>query len=91
MGPLDFANHALNFAAPALCVGLFLALLAPWVLRPAAVRLSWQGQSAVNALAGFAALALGLWFFGNDGKMASYGAMLCACSLAQWAGMRFGH
>ena len=32
MGLLDFANHLLNFVAPAVFVGFFLALTAPVVL-----------------------------------------------------------
>ena len=38
MGPFDFANHLLNFVAPAVFVGFFLALTAPVVLgvRPRA-------------------------------------------------------
>jgi hypothetical protein len=34
------------------------------------------------------ALALGLWFLGNDAKMLSYMAMVLACASSQWCLMR---
>jgi hypothetical protein len=33
-------------------------------------------------------LFAGLWFFGHDGKMASYGAMVLACATSQWVLLR---
>ena len=84
MGPLDFANHLLNFVAPAVFVGFFLALTAPVVLglRPRAG--SWLGLGLVNSLVGCCALAAGLWFFGNDGKMASYLFLVLASAASQF-------
>jgi hypothetical protein len=40
-------------------------------------------QAAINSIAGVVALSVGLWFFGRDGKMASYAAMLLGCALSQ--------
>jgi len=37
---------------------------------------------------GCCALAAGLWFFGNDGKMGTYAGMLLACALSQLAFLR---
>ena len=88
MGPLDFANHLLNFVAPAVFVGFFLALTAPVVLGVRAKPGSWLGLGILNSLVGCCALAAGLWFFGNDGKMGSYAAMLLACAISQLAFMR---
>ena len=88
MGPLDFANHLLNFVAPAVFVGFFLALTAPVVLGIAVKPGSRLGMGILNSLAGGCALAGGLWFFGNDGKMASYAAMLLACAISQLVFMR---
>ena len=45
-------------------------------------------QAAINCVAGVLALGLGLWFFGNDGKMASYAAMVVAVATCQWFGAR---
>ena len=88
MGSLDFANHLLNFVAPALFVGFFLALTAPVVLGVRAKPGSWLGLGILNSLVGCCALAGGLWFFGNDGKMATYAGLLLACSLSQLAFLR---
>jgi len=84
MGPLDLMNHLLNFAAPAVFVGFFLALAAPWVLRTGPRRGSLVTCVLVNSICGVCALLAGLWFFGNDGKMASYLALLFASAASQF-------
>ena len=86
MGPLDIINHLLNFVAPALWVGLVLAAAAPIFMSKGPLAPGIPAQSAINSIAGVLALALGLWFFGRDGKMATYAAMLVACCLGQWLG-----
>jgi hypothetical protein len=84
MGPLDALWHLLNFLAPPLVVGAIaaaLAKLAWWRLLRAAPwwRLAaWAGGAAL--VASIAALVV----FGRDGKMAGYGLMLGACTLALW-------
>lgn len=88
MGPLDFANHLLNFVAPAGFVGFFLALTAPLVLGVRTKPGAWLGSGILNSLVGCCALVAGLWFFGNDGKMATYAGLLAACSLSQLAFLR---
>ena len=91
MGALDLFFHLLSFAAPALALALLLALvvlLAARVLLPRQrALLSWWAQLGVNALVGVAVLALGLWQFGVDGKMATYAALVVAVALAQWVGI----
>jgi hypothetical protein len=42
----------------------------------------------LNTLAALLALSLGLWFWGNDGKMLSYLAMVLACASSQWCLIR---
>lgn len=84
MGPLDLINHLFNFLAPALVVGWLLALLAPLLMRSVRPARSWLAQGALNALAGVTAMGLGLWFFGNDGKMASYGLLVVLVASSQW-------
>jgi hypothetical protein len=88
MGPLDLLNHLLNFAVPALFVGLLLALLAPLFYKKVAVAHGLRAQVAINFVAGLVALVGGLVFFGRDGKMASYAAMVLACAVSQWWAMR---
>lgn len=81
MGPFDLLLHLLNFTAPALAVGLVLALCA---------RLAWPGRgrlwthAGINTLTGVAVLGAGLWWFGRDGKMATYAALVATCAASQW-------
>jgi uncharacterized BrkB/YihY/UPF0761 family membrane protein len=84
MGPLDVLFHLLNFVAPALFTGAALALLARFVLRHKSAKLSLAMQIAINSIAGMAVLAAGLWYFGRDGKMATYAALVVACAVSQW-------
>ncbi len=90
MGPLDLTYHLLSFAAPALGVGLVLALLAPIFMPKRPAGHTVLAQAAINFIAGFVGLGLGLWFFGRDGKMASYGLMLLLCCVAQARSTRWG-
>ena len=89
MGPLDLLNHLLNFVAPAVFVGGLVALLARiWVQKGAAAR-TLIAQAAINSGVGAAVLVAGLVFFGRDGKMATYTALVLACASSQWwAGRR---
>lgn len=84
MGPLDLLIHLANFAAPAAFLAFLLALSA-WVFaakRPAAPALITH--AAINFVAGVAVLAAGLWFFGRDGKMATYAALVGVTATVQW-------
>lgn len=90
MGPLDTLNHLFSFLAPALVVALVLALLGPFFIRKRPGAHAFTAQVAMNFVAGSVALLLGLWFFGNDGKMATYAAMLLLCSAAQASSGRWG-
>jgi hypothetical protein len=88
MGPLDLLNHLLNFFAPAVTVGLLLALVAPLFYRRRPAAPAWHVQAAINSVAGAIALMAGLWFFGHDGNLASYAAMLLACTVCQGLGLQ---
>jgi len=91
MGPLDSLNHIFNFMAPAVVVGVLLAYGAPFLNKNMAVTHAKYVQAAINSVAGIVALSVGLWFFGRDGKMASYAAMVIAISSSQWvASLRRG-
>ena len=88
MGPLDQILHLINFCAPALAVGFVLAVVSPWIMGKSSSALGFIARVAINCVAGVLALALGLWFFGNDGKMASYAAMVLAGASGAWLGAR---
>jgi hypothetical protein len=88
MGFLDLLNHALNFVAPAAWVATLVAIAARLTMRkkPGVPALRWQ--IAINFIASAAALVLGLWFFGRDGKMATYTGMALLCATSQWLMVR---
>lgn len=88
MGPLDQIILLINFCAPALAVGVILALVGPWLMKKSPVALGFIAQAAINCVAGVLALGLGLWYFGNDGKMASYAAMVVVCAISQALALR---
>jgi hypothetical protein len=83
MGPLDFLIHLLGFLAPAFIVAALVALAARLVL-PAASRRGWFTSTLLNFFTGTLVLAAGLWFFGRDGKMATYAALVIAVATTQW-------
>ena len=88
MGPLDLIIHALGFCAPALAVAALVALAARAVLPAQAASSAWWVDAAINFVVGALALAGGLWYFGVDGKMASYAALVAAVASVQWARSR---
>lgn len=82
MGFFDYFLHVCGFIAPAVA----LALLMPGAgrLLIAARGPRYWVQSALGAAVGVAVLLAGLWFFGRDGKMTTYAALVAAIALAQW-------
>jgi hypothetical protein len=81
MGPLDTLFHLLSFVAPALAVAVLVALAARFILPTG---LAWWLHVAINSIAGVATLVAGLWYFGVDGKMATYAALVVAITGCQW-------
>jgi hypothetical protein len=86
MGPVDLSLHLLGFVAPALAVALMVALASRVLMPGRTARRSWWVQFAINTIAGAAVLVAGLWFFGVDGKMATYAVLVVAVATAQWLG-----
>ena len=84
MGLSDQLLHFVNFCAPALAVGVVLAIVGPMFMKKRPPALGFIGHIAINCIAGVSAMGLGLWYFGNDGKMASYAAMVVAIASSQW-------
>jgi hypothetical protein len=82
------ADHILNFLAPALAVAVLLVLLSRifrrfWVSKRPLAQSIWA-QAAIIFIVNVVVLATGLVFFGNDGKMATYAAMVLAAAVCQW-------
>lgn len=84
MNAIDLLEHALSFAAPALAVALGLALAGRFLLPQAGPRPAIWILFALNLLAGLAVLGAGLWYFGHDGKMATYALLVVAVATVQW-------
>lgn len=84
MGPIDSFIHLLNFAAPALGVGVLTALAARIFMRKRPPAQNLYAQAAINFAICLLVLVGGLWFFGHDGKMATYAALVLACGSSQW-------
>lgn len=88
MGFLGLLLHLLNFVAPAAVLAWLLVLAGRW-LRPAAPPLlRWWQQWLLLCTLGVAVLAAGLWWWGRDGKMATYAALVLACGSGQWVLVR---
>lgn len=84
MGFSDILFHLLGFAAPALALGLLLPLASRFLLAPARIVTGFWAQAAIVSACGLAVLGGGLWFFGQDGKMATYGTLVVVACTVQW-------
>lgn len=83
MDTLSLINHLLNLLAPALVTASALALMGPMILKKSPASPGWIANTAINFAASILPLGLGLWYFGRDGKMASYAGMLVCCTISQ--------
>jgi hypothetical protein len=84
MDALDLLTHLLSFLAPAVAVGLAVALAGPLLTPRRASFRRWWAHAAINSLAGALVLAAGLWWWGVDGKMATYAALVAVTGTCQW-------
>ncbi len=81
-------DHLLNLVAPAAVVALLLLLLASFLgrfsgtKRPVAQSI-WV-RVAIIFIVNVVVLVAGLVLFGNDGKMATYAALVLAAATCQW-------
>jgi hypothetical protein len=84
LGPIDAFWHVLNLFGPALGLGLITPTLAKLLWWRALAGVGW-GRLAAWVFAACALVTLmGLVVFGHDGKMATYAAMVFACTAALW-------
>lgn len=84
MDPLSFAIHLLSFAAPALAVAMLVTFAARFLLPRQGAPARWWMPFTVNFVVGLLVLGIGLWFYGRDGKMITYAAMVVAVATCQW-------
>lgn len=83
MGIVDFSVHLLNFAAPALFIALLMVVFARILARKQAVALVWSVQLAINFVVCLVLMLASLWYFGRDGTIAGYAAMVLGCATSQ--------
>ena len=74
----------LDFFAPAIGLGILAATLAKLVWRSDLRPVAWLRLTLVSTVAAALALVSGLLVFGQDGRMATYGAMVLATALVLW-------
>lgn len=89
MGVLDMFYHLINFALPALVLGLVLPLamrLGPMGRRQMQPTLAVQCM--VTSGVGLLVLISGLLLWGRDGKMLTYFGLAVACATSQWVMLR---
>lgn len=83
MAPLDQLLHLLNFFYPAFALGALLALVGSFSSKNRPLARVFVVKTAINTVVGGLVLLFGLWLFGRDGKMATYGALVAACASSQ--------
>jgi len=84
MGPLDLLIHLLSFLAPALALGVAVALAGPLLVARQPSLHRWWVHAAINSVAGALVLLAGLAWWGVDGKMATYAALVVVIATSQW-------
>lgn len=81
-------NHWLNFLAPAAGLAFLLVLTGRLFFKKRSAKLALWRQISMLFVLNALALGIGLWFFGRDGKMATYAAMLVTSATGQWLILR---
>ena len=84
MGPIDLFLHLFNFVAPALSVALVVTVFARFLVPNRGLSLTYIAQVAINFVACTLVLLVGLVFFGRDGKMVTYAAMVLVGATSHW-------
>jgi hypothetical protein len=79
----DVFWHLMNFALPALAVSLGITAWGSFQFRRQS-RVRWFWRWLINGMGGLAVLVGGLVLTGNDGKMATYGALVLVCATLEW-------
>ena len=84
MGPLDATWHLLNLFGPALGLGLMAPLLAKVLWRRQLKSRPWVALAPRCVAAGMLVTLAGLLIFGQDGRMATYAALVVTCAATLW-------
>lgn len=85
-------NHLLNFMAPAALLAVLLVLLSRlffgFFKSKMPLAHTWWVQTAIVFIVNMVVLTAGLVFFGRDGKMATYTALVLGAAICQWVLLR---
>ncbi len=84
MSFLDLLWHLLDFAAPALLLGVISATAAKCLWRGPLRTTPWLQLGGVAVAASLLACIAGLIITGRDGKIGTYAAMVLACAASLW-------
>ena len=88
MGPSDLLFHLAGFLAPAAFLAVALPAACWLLLRSTRQRMPVWAQAALVFAGSAAVLGAGLWWFGRDGKMATYAGMVVVAASLQWLAVR---
>lgn len=88
MGILGWLDQLLNFALPGLVLAVWVPLSLRWTSLGRRAMVGLPAQMAVLAALNATVLVAGLLWFGQDGRMASYLAMVVASGSAAWLLLR---
>lgn len=85
-----FALHLFHLVLPAAVLAVLVVMLACWLpgWRGRAAWTGWLRPCLWTFAANLAVSAAGLSWWGADGKMATYGAMVAVSALVQFVGRR---
>ncbi len=85
-------NHLLNFMAPAALLALLLVVMARLFFGLFKSKKpffkTWWAQAAIIFVVNVIILTAGLLFFGHDGKMLTYAALVLGAAFCQWLLLR---
>ncbi len=84
----DLLLHLLNFMAPAVFVSAVTVALSQLGRKKQTPLIGLWPQLALNFAVCLSILLAGLWFFGRDGKMATYAALVVLSAGCQWVMLR---
>lgn len=84
MGPLDAALHLLNLFVPALGLAAVTTVLTKLFWRAELRSVGWLRLMVPAAVVSSLTTVGGLVLLGQDGRTATYGAMVVLCALTLW-------
>jgi hypothetical protein len=84
MSFFDLLNHIINFALPAVAMGVMVPLFSRLIWRKTPSKHPLKSQMLITSLACLVVSIAGLVIFSIDGKMATYAALVVVAAVCQW-------